>query len=298
MNQRQVEVFQAVMTTGTASRAAQILRISQPAVSKAIQELERSVGFALFFRTKGRLLPTEEARQLYREVEASFVGMAKLRSAAARIKDFGSGEIRVACLSALSTTILPKALSAFHRRHPKVAISLHAPLSSVVRDLVANGSFDLGLAADEIDLTGVDFQPYTNYRAVLALHPGHPLEHFPVVRPSDLDGLPFIALAPEDTTRRQSTYFFDIEAANPRIVLETPFSTTICAMVRAGMGCGIVHPLTAEVYRRDGLVLKPFEPAVYFRTLLLTPPNRPPSMILRDLIEELGSYADLRPEDI
>ena len=86
MNVREIDAFQAVMVCGTASRAADVLGISQPAVSKAIQSLEASIGFALFERVKGRLLPTPEGQLFHREVEQSFAGLARLRSAATRFR--------------------------------------------------------------------------------------------------------------------------------------------------------------------------------------------------------------------
>ncbi|ODR88510.1 LysR substrate-binding domain-containing protein [Sinorhizobium alkalisoli] len=291
MNLRQIEVFHAVMTNGTASRAAEVLRISQPAVSKAIQELERTTGLALFHRTNGRLIATSEAQLFFREVEQSFTGLIHLRSAAARIRDFGSGEIRIASLSALSTNIVPKALFNFQQRHPEVAITFQARMSSVVKDLVASGQFDVGLAADEIDLAGVDARPFANYRTAIALPANHHLTKRSVIHAAELHGEPFIALAPEDTTRRQVDAIFDERAVKPKIVLETPYSTTICAMVNAGLGCGVVNPLTAEPYLGKNLVVRPFEPALYFRTLLLLPPNRQPSRIVEDLISELKKHA-------
>jgi DNA-binding transcriptional LysR family regulator len=99
--------------------------------------------------------------------------------------------------------------------------------------------------------------------------------------------VPFIALAPEDTTRDEAAAHFDRVGSRPRVVLETPYSTTICAMVAAGIGVGLVNPLTAEPYLGKGLVLRPFEPEVHFRTLLILPPNRPPSRILQDFMAEL-----------
>ncbi len=287
MNLRQVEVFRAVMTNGTTARAAEVLRVSQPAVSKAVQELERAIGFALFHRVKGRLQPTAEGQLLFREVEQTFAGLAQLRGAAARIRDYGSGELRIACLSALSTNVVPRALRAFMQRHPKIALTFQARMSSVVRDLVASGQFDLGIVADEIDKTGVEVLPFAQYRVALALPEGHPLERLDVIRPVDLDGHPFIALAPEDTTRREAEDAMARAGVNLRIVLETPYSTTICAMVAAGIGVGLVNPLTAEPYLGHGLTLRPFEPALHFRTLLILPPHRPPSRVLQDFIAEL-----------
>jgi DNA-binding transcriptional LysR family regulator len=287
MNLRQVEVFRAVMTTGTTARAAEVLRISQPAVSKAIAEMERAIGFLLFHRIRGRLQPTAEGQLLFREVEQTFAGLAHLRGAAARIRDYGSGEIRIACLSALSTNVLPRALAAFRRKHPEVAITFQARMSSVVRDLVASGQFDLGIVADEIDKTGVEVRPFATYRAALALPEGHPLTDHAIIRAGDLDGVPFVALAPEDTTRHEAERAFASAGSHPRVVLETPYSTTICAMVAVGIGVGLVDPLTAEPWLGRGLVLRPFEPALHFRTLLILPPNRPPSRILEDFMAAL-----------
>lgn len=287
MNLRQVEVFRVVMTSGTTARAAEILHVSQPAVSKMIQELERSLGFALFHRIKGRLKPTPEGQLFFREVEQAFLGLSHLRGAAARIRDYGSGELRIACLSALSTNVLPRALHAFMTRHPNVAITFQAHMSSTVRDLVATGQFDLGIVADEIDRTGVEVQEFASFRVAVAIPKGHGLEKRKVIRPDDLAGQPFIALAPEDTTRREAERVFEAAAVAPRTVIETPYSTTICAMVAAGIGIGLVNPLTAEPYVRHGLTLRPFEPALHFRTLLITPPNRIASRVLEGFVHEL-----------
>ena len=287
MNLRQIEVFRAVVTNGTTARAAQVLGISQPSVSKSIQELERAIGFELFHRIKGRLKPTAEGQLFFREVEQAFVGLAHLRGAAARIRDFGSGELRVASLSALSTNVMPHALAALIGRHPGLAITFQARMSSVVRDLVASGQFDIGIVADEIDQTGVEVRNFAHFRAWLALPTGHPLEQLDLIRPADLAGHPFVALSPEDTTRQQAEAALEAEGITLSIILETPFSTTICAMVAAGVGIGLVDPLTATPYLDRGLVLRPFEPALHFRTLLILPPHRPPSQIVEDFIAEL-----------
>lgn len=295
MNIRHLEVFHAVITNGTASRAAEILRISQPAVSKTIQELERVVGFELFHRIKGRMVPTAEGRLFFREVDNSFTGLIRLRGAAARIRDFGSGEIRVASLSALSTNIIPKALRAFQSFHPNVAITFQVQMSSVVKDLIAEGRFDLGLAADEIDVAGVEARPFARYRAAVAMPKGHPLEAHAIIDPKHLDGQAFIALSPEDTARRQADIAFEREGIRPRVVMETPYSTTVCSMIQAGLGVGVVNPLTAEPYLNNGLSLRPFSAEVHFRSLLLLPPHRPPSRIVEQFIDELMKLSKFEP---
>lgn len=287
MNLRQVEVFRVVMTNGTTARAAEVLHVSQPAVSKMIQELERSLGFDLFRRIKGRLHPTPEGQLFFREVEHTFLGLVHLRGAAARIRDFGSGELKIASLSALSTNVLPRALHAFMTRNPNVAVTFQARMSSTVRDLVASGQFDLGIVADEIDKTGVVAADFAQFRVAVAVPDGHPLQARETLRPQDLADYPFIALAPEDTTRSEAEVAFQQAGVKVRIVMETPYSTTICAMVAAGIGIGLVDPLTAEPYIGRGLTLKTFEPALHFRTLLITPPNRMASRHIEEFIGDL-----------
>nr|WP_284739418.1 LysR substrate-binding domain-containing protein [Rhizobium sp. CG5] len=210
-----------------------------------------------------------------------------MRGAAARIRDFGSGEIKIACLSALSTNVLPRALKAFMVRNPNIAVTFQARMSSTVRDLVASGQFDLGIVADEIDKTGVAVTDFARFRVAVAVPDGHPLESCETVRPQDLVDHAFIALAPEDTTRGEAEVAFHNAGVKVRTVMETPYSTTICAMVAAGIGIGLVDPLTAEPYIGRGLTLKPFEPALHFRTLLITPPNRMASRHLQEFIEDL-----------
>ena len=115
----------------------------------------------------------------------------------------------------------------------------------------------------------------------------HPLERLDIIRPADLAGHPFIALSPEDTTRQRAEAALDAEGVTLSIILETPYSTTICAMVAAGLGIGLVDPLTATPFEGHGLVLRPFEPKLDFRTLLILPPHRPPSQIVEDFIGAL-----------
>jgi len=286
MDVRQIETYQAVMTYGTTSRAAEALGISQPAVSKAIMTLERSIGFRLFDREKGRMTPSAEGQLFFREVQSSLAGLAKLRSAAARIRDFGSGDIRIACLSAFSTNLVPRAIARFRVRHPDIAVSFFVSGSSVIRDMIAANQLDIAVAADEIDTSGVEATPFAEIAAVLAIPPGHPLSDRETIVPADLDTLPFVALAPEDTTRHEAEATFLKHGVTPNVVVETAYSSTICALVLAGVGCGIVDPVTAAGYVERGLELRPMEPSVSFRTLMLFPTQKK-SRIVLDMADAL-----------
>jgi DNA-binding transcriptional LysR family regulator len=284
---KQIEAFRAVMICGTASRAAELLGVTQPAVSRLVAELERSTGLHLFERIKGRLAPTPEAQLLFRDVEASFKGLESLRASAARIRDFGSGDIRIASLSALGSTLVPAAIRHFLKPHPRVSVTLQIHASSTVRDLVATGDVDIGLAADEIDASGVVHQVFVTPRILCAVPAGHPLAQRAVIRPEDLHSEAFIALAPEDTVRRAFTALLSASDSHPRIVVETPYSSTVAALVAQDVGAGLVNPYSLGDLDPTRIVLKPFEPALHARTLLLLPPDRQKSSLVRGFVEAL-----------
>jgi DNA-binding transcriptional LysR family regulator len=291
VNFRQLEIFRAVMVSGSASRAAELLGITQPAVSRAVAELEQRTGFDLFDRVKGRLIPTPEGQLFFRDVTTSFVGLDSLRAAAARIRDFGSGTVRIASLAALGSTLVPRAIRIFRINNPQIAITLQIASSAAVRDLVINGQFDIGLAADEVDLSGVDHSAFASFRAVCVIPADHPLADRPNIHARDLDGMAFLALAPEDRARARMTEAFEAANVRPQIVVETPNSATICALALAGTGIGLVNPAAADGFQERGLILRPFEPPVYFKAHILYRPDAQRARLVREFTRALNEAA-------
>jgi DNA-binding transcriptional LysR family regulator len=284
---RQLEAFRTVMTTGSTVRAAELMQITQPAVSRSIAELEAVVGFALFDRVRGRLVPTPEGQLFFREVDTSFQGLDRLRAAAATIRDYGSGSIRVASLAALGAELVPNAIHAFLARNPRIKVTLQVLSSSNVRNLVMDGQFDVGLAADEVDLSGLDSQLFGNFPAVCAIPAGHPLASFEVIRPADLRDHQLVGLAPEDRARNRIDEALRTEDVEPDYIVETPSSSTVCALALAGVGIGFVSPFTVHGFVERGLVVRPFVPRVSFRYYLLFRPDAQKARLVKAFVTAL-----------
>jgi len=285
VNHRLIEIFAAVMKAGTVSRAAELLDVTQPAVSRAIAELERGVGFMLFDRVRSRIIPTPEGRLFYREVESSFRGMDTLRAQAARIRDQGSGLLRVGSLSALGSSLVPRAVRKFRDKHPDIAVTLLVLPSRDVRDGVASGQFDIGLAADEIDTNGIVHQPFVSPRIFCAMPPDHLLAKRKVIRPMDLHEQPYITYVPEDRARQRVDRALAEAGSKPQVLVETIYGATVCALVAAGVGIGLVSSYAAAGFDPARILLKPFEPEVHSNSLLILPIDRPKSRLVRDFID-------------
>lgn len=108
MNLALLDTFAAVMTTGSATAAPALLRVSQPAVSRALRRLEDTTRLRLFERHGKRLIPTPEARLLHAEIIAAQTGLDRVRQAAARLAELGTGVLRVGSSAALGLHLMPR----------------------------------------------------------------------------------------------------------------------------------------------------------------------------------------------
>lgn len=280
MNFRQVEAFRALMLSGTASRAADMLRISQPAVSRHIAEFEAATRLCLFEREKGRLKPTAEAIALFEEVQRVFTGLERLRFAAENIRSFTRARLRVVSLPALGHAFLPLVIGRFAQAFPEASVLLQVRSSEYVREEVATGNFDLGFAADEISLAGVAAEPFSAVPAVCILPSDHDLAKSAEIRPEMLDGVRFVTLASGDAARARFDRLFADAGVQPLIVSETQYSLTVCNLVRHRVGIGLVNPFSLDGLDLAGLVTRPFKPAVQFRSLLVRPSDAPASRLI------------------
>jgi len=287
MNLRDIEVFHAIMIGGGASSAADLMGISQPSVSRSLAQLERTVGFPLFERVKGKLTATREGRLFHAEVTRNFIGLDSLRQAALRIREVGAGTVRVASLAALGMGLVPRAVAQFLKHHPNVHLSLQIRTSSVVRDLVLSGQVDIGLAADEIDTTGLHSSVFATPRAICVVPKSHRLASCSSVRVADLHQERFIALSPEDTVRQSLDRMFVAAGVEPKIVVDTPFSATVIALVAEGAGIGIANPFAIDPALRSQLAFVAFEPQLNFRALILRPPGASPSRLVNEFTARL-----------
>src|SRR3954454_15854910 len=113
INLRQVEAFKAVIEYGTVSRAAEMMNVSQPAMSKLIAHLEEDTGLRLFDRLKGRLAPTRRGMRLYEEIDRIFAGVRQVENAVEAIRREEQGQLLVGVMPALSRSFIQQATMGF-----------------------------------------------------------------------------------------------------------------------------------------------------------------------------------------
>jgi len=145
MRLKHIEVFNAVMLTGSVSAAARLLHVTQPAVTQALQHAELQLGYVLFTRQRNRLVPTREAQTLYPEVQALMSQLESVRRIAAAL---GSGEgarLRILIVPSLAVRALPDALRVFRRRYPDMPVSIRTLHSNEIARAMALQEGDVGI---------------------------------------------------------------------------------------------------------------------------------------------------------
>jgi DNA-binding transcriptional LysR family regulator len=279
MNLRQCEVFRAVMETGSVTAAAERLLVTQPAVSKMLSQLERELGFRAFLRERQRLVPTPEAQMLYAEVRRAFIGLDYLTRFAGELRGMRHGHLNVAATHAVSTEYLPAIVAAFLRQHPGLSVSLQTMDSPGVAQAVASGRADLGLAQFETPTPGVQWERLCVTEVVCVMPAGHVLAKRRVIRPADLHGQPFIALAAVNRLRTRLDALLEKHSAVPCIQVDTPLASTACGLVAEGIGLCVLDRLSAEAKRHLEIVIRPLRPQLTEDLLLIQPSRTPISNI-------------------
>ncbi|MBA3772772.1 MAG: LysR family transcriptional regulator [Ramlibacter sp.] len=274
MRVNEIETFRAIMSSGSARKAAALLGVTQPAISQSLKRLETEAGFALFQRLRGRLHPTPEAKALLVEVERMFVGLGAIEHRVRSLREFGVDQLQVACYPAFGLGFMPrclKQLMASCAKGPRPHVSLQVLSSKEVKERVVSGLADFGLMADEVSVDGLEPTTFASFPGVVVMKKGHPLARHKQIRPEQLAELPFLALNPEDASRRRLEAKLAEHGVTLSVSIHTPYAVSVCEMALHGLGVGIVNPITALDYADRGLVVRKLSVDVTFSCFLAIP---------------------------
>ncbi len=285
LNPRQLEAFRATMVAGTATDAAALMGVTQPAVSRMLRDLQAVLGLRLFEKVGNKLVPTNEGLTLYGEVERSFVGLERIARAAQEVKERRAGVLRIAAMPALMNGFLPRFVGGFLADRPKIDLSLSGAGSPLVLEQTLSGECDLGFAMGPLEHAGLIALPMPVARMVAVLPVGHRLAEREVVQITDLDGEDFIALDGGGRSRMRIDRLAELHNVRFVVRAETRLSGIVCGLVSSGLGMSICDPYTAREFAGRGVVARPFEPAVEFEFAAVRSAQRQFPAVARDLLE-------------
>jgi DNA-binding transcriptional LysR family regulator len=287
MRLRHIEIFHAIYTTGSITNAAKILHVSQPSVSKVLSHAELQLGFNLFDRVKGRLIPTEEAEMLFDEVDKIYQQMRSIKNTAQNIKKSEFGSIVLGVTPALGFDAIPNVIANYHQDYSNVTFDIQTIHNDAVMQSLLEHKCDLAILFSPHSMPGVTSIPLAESELVIV----YPKEKFPD--------------CPDKLTLTQvcDSEFIDISDSGPladmlwarameenigltsSIKVQTYFIAA--RLVTRGLGVCVVDRYTAEGNLSDNVAIASFEPALTFNINAVHLENRAKSKVIDEFIPYL-----------
>jgi DNA-binding transcriptional LysR family regulator len=272
---RQIFTFREVMRSGSISQAARTVGRTQPAVSTMIATLEGELGFSLFVRDQGKLIPTPEARFFLEECETVLERIERIERTVNKIRTHDAGKLRVACHPAAAGMFMPRILTEFLQGKDELEVSLIMRSSDVIEDLIASQQFDIGFAETPLPRPSVKQMDF-DLECVCVVPADDPLATAEEITPQDLDGQPMAVLFDKHplTVRTEAAFRKSGYRFRKRLELRTwapglqfvaaGMCYMICDMI-TGYSCLQQRQTTRE------LAIRPFRPRISTSVSILTP---------------------------
>jgi LysR family transcriptional regulator, nitrogen assimilation regulatory protein len=292
METRALRYFQAVAEHGSYSRAAESLRISQPAISRTIRQLEEELG-CLLFRRHGHGVSLTDAGQVLFERSQNVLRQIEQAKADIRANAAGpAGTIAVALPPAAGTFLAPLLIERFGAEFPNVFLKLIGGFSGYIHEWLVRGQVDLACIHDPLPQRGFEVTPLVSEEVFLVGRPGaarFPRKH---VRTEDLLGLPLILPSRPNASRRLLDSWVGPSGAALRIAAEVDDHTISRALVRQGIGFTLLTRGAFEADLKRGEVEAwPFRPSARWPLAMIRSTHGPPSAIIDAFASTLRAVA-------
>ncbi|EGR2701726.1 LysR family transcriptional regulator [Vibrio parahaemolyticus] len=288
MNLRQLEVFYAIMQAGTVSGAARLLHVSQPNVTRVLAHTEQQLGFALFERVKGRLVPTQEAKALLPEAEKVYQQLGQFRSLTNKVKQ-GTQHLRVGAPPVLAAHLLAPTVALLSKEH-----GFSFELLTANRDELCSGllKHELDVAIAFGEETPPALMGHVLLKENLALiapkSAAIPAEKTVILEELISHDLPIIGLDSRDPLGLLLHQTLSARDEHYQHAITVRSYSAAAELVKHQAGFAIVDPWTAKQYRQDDAVsVHALEPNMSFSVSILFAEHTPQSIATKQFITAL-----------
>ena len=286
---QQLRCFVAVADEQQFTAAADSLHVAQPSISSQIHRLEGVLGATLFHRDQRPVALTDAGRALLPFARRVLEGLDDVLTAVTEIDEVLRGQLTIGVTPSLGSTLLPYALTEFHRRHPGISLRVVERDSEEIAARLESGELDLAIAIMPLHAASLESAVLAVERLVVVVAHAHPLASRTKVNLTDLHDVPIIMFAEGYDIRTATLAAFSRAGVAPIIALDGAEMGTFHAFVAAGMGAAIVPSLMASTH--PNLHLLHLQSPVLERTIgLVQPRNRTLSRAANAFASELTTY--------
>lgn len=292
---RALKAFVTVVRTGTVTAAGRQLNLTQPTTSRLLATLEKSIGFALFHRDRGRLIPTADAMLLFEEAELALGSIGHVRDLIEDISKFRVGRLRLVAPPSFSEGVLPEVIAGFIKRFPEVHLSIDTRSVETAKTMIATRAVDAGFLKTPVERNDLTAEPVVSSGSVCVLSRKNSLSRQDYLDPERLRGEPLILLGQGRQSRAQIETAFAEAGVEPHTRIDTHTIGSACGFAAQGVGVTIVNALLARPYLKGDLVALPFKPDLRHEYAFVTASVPGPTRLALEFLTETKQwFADLQ----
>ncbi|MFB9948650.1 LysR family transcriptional regulator [Rhizobium puerariae] len=285
MEIKQLEVFLAVMSAGSITAAARLLDRSQSQVTRLIQELEASIGFALFERNGPRITPTSKAVAFHSDAERFLTGIGQLKERAKTILSEEPAPIEIAAIPAFASGFVPLALAEMpDDLLPRNVHLRSVPAEAAVQSVLARTA-DFCVASLPVEHPGLDVHGLFQSPCVAAVAFDDPLAAKETISMHDLADRGLITMANPFRLRRRVNQALEAADVRPSRIVDTNTALNALQLASTGFAIAIVEPATAYGVRLKNVAIRPLDMDIPFLWGIFSAASKPLSDGALELIQ-------------
>lgn len=293
---RQIEVFWSVVTARSVSGAARMLNVAQPGLSRMLQHTEDQLGFSLFHRSKGRLVPTPEAIVLFEHAQRVHAQVEGLRATALRLRQAEGMSLTVGAGGSVANWPAPRALARVGKKLPGLTLRLNTLSVAEMNDFLLDGRGDAVVALQPLDHPALETELVGEIPLLCAVPRGHALASEARVTAAKLRQHPIIAFdvgtSHGEAIRAALSNSTDLTT---NVAARARFAAAAVAMAEAGLGVALVDACALVGAHAASLTSIPFYPTVKFPVHLTISRRAGPSMAVRAFAAALRAELTTAP---
>lgn len=282
-------IFKLLYETGSATKTAKTLGITQSGVSRSLRGLEETFGFELFIREKNRLFIKPETEELYNEIMRLLNQVENLKHSVVALREFGAFRLRIAAIPGLAFGYVPKLIAKLREINPKLNIYFDVMNTSEVVQSIETEQFTVGFITLPVNNSQLELETIEDTEAVCILPKNHPLTEKSVIDVKDLNQQDLIIANQPNLAVDKLLKLIQNENVRLRSKTESNIAG-LCTLTANDVGISIINPITARDLSNPNFVCRPFTPRIeYSFGMVYTKKWRENKIIqlLKDCIKEL-----------
>ena len=287
MELRVLNYFLMVAREENITKAAQLLHVTQPTLSRQLMQLEEELGVQLFHRGKHNVTLTEDGMLLRRRAQELITLSEKTKLELAHKEELISGEISIGCGETKSMSILSKSMNTFREKYPMVRFNIYSATADDIKERIEKGLLDIGLLTEPVDILKYEFvrMPFKERWGIL-VREDSPLAHKSAVTPEDLQNIPLIMVRRELVKNELANWFGD-KFEHLEIAATYSLILNGANMVEQGLGAALCFELGVFY---ENLCFVPLEPHMETGSVLVWKKNQTLSAAHAKFVQHIKKY--------